>query len=67
MSILSVMESCFTMESRSSLRYCIKTFCDANIGASIIDFDAENKPIFTSFILQERKNSVVVMSHHPVL
>ena len=39
------MEPCFIMESRFSLRYCIKTFCDANIGASIIDFDAENKPL----------------------
>ena len=62
MSILSVMESCFTMESRFSLRYCIKTFCDANIGASMIDFDAENKPIFASFVARE-ENSVVVMSH----
>ena len=56
-SILSVMESCFTMESRFSLRYCIKTFCDANIGASIIDFDAENKPIFASFVAREEKLS----------
>ena len=38
------------------LRYCNKTFCDANIGASIIDFDAENNPIFASF-LKEKKIS----------